>query len=239
MSLSRACRASGSASSFAKPGAVPFLIRHILDHGHDRNVGLGILNVFQDPIIDAGLQVHGRPRETEPTGDHPIETRQRPLESRIAILIPVDVKADAQRPSGGACERGGHDRPLRHGGLRSMRQIPLSVAQFGGQSCRASERLGIGGICDRDAMRRRAGRRPGAADRHVRVGGGFLGDGSMHDQERRDEQRHDDPADRADQPGEPDERAAALARRIEEYWLTGHSELVISESLRESVSFAR
>ncbi len=151
-----------------QPGAVPFLIGHILNHGHDRNVGLRRLNVFEDPIIDAGFQVHGRPGKAQPAGDDPIKIGKHPLEIGVAVIVPVDVEADAQ----GACVRAS-ERPwngmaidhLRLGmaGYQRTLLLPHLRSETGGRSGRGVRRRR-----DCNAMGRRAGGRPGTSDRRMR-----------------------------------------------------------------------
>src|SRR6478736_5534264 len=81
-----------------EPGSVPPPLHRVLDHGQNRNVRLRYLDVFQRPVLDVDLQVHGRTLKIKPAGDEPVEMGKRPLKSGVASVVPVHVEADAQGP---------------------------------------------------------------------------------------------------------------------------------------------
>src|SRR6185437_14951904 len=138
------------------------------------------------------------------------------------IVVPAYIKADAERAPLGPHKRRRQRAAFDDPSLRTVIEVSLVLAKLGGEPACASQRLGVCGCGYGQPMRGRAGRRPSATDRHVVIRTRF-GCRPMHDEQCRDEGRHDKCTERADGPRKPSERAAALARRIEEDWFAGHA----------------
>src|SRR4029077_1427281 len=173
-----------------------------------------------------GLQIEIGTLEADPARDNPVEVRQRTLQRRVAVVVPIDVEADAQGPLLRSSERRRNRMTINYLGLRvarPQRMLPLPQIRSELRSCLQQFRIGC--IAVGDGMRRRAGRGPGASDRGM--GGEPLVEAlilrPMHDDEYACEQHDDDGAERACHPGDRPKKAPAFARWIEEYRLAKHN----------------
>ena len=216
-------RRVGEQSREARP--IPFSLHCILDHGKYGNVRFRLLDELQHPIVDIGFELEVRTLEAEPARDHPIEMGKRTLQRRIAVVIPVDVKADAQRPLLRSSERRRKRVTVHDLGLGMARtQVPLPLPQVRSELGSGLKQFGIGGVAVGNGMRRRAGGRPGAADRGM--GGELLVEAlvlrPMHDHQDRRECHDDDRAEGAHYPRKRLEKARTFAGRVEEDRLAKH-----------------
>ena len=124
----------------------------------------------QHAIVDTCFKAHVGTAEAKPAWNDPIEMRQGSLQRGITVVVPAGIEADADSPVLGDGERGRHPPPFEFTSLRvAHAEFSFVLAQFFGEPGCVSQRFRIGGTCDREAMCGRAGRRPGAADRCVRL----------------------------------------------------------------------
>src|SRR6185437_126573 len=160
------------------------------------------------------------------------EIGQRPLERGVAVVVPIDIKPDAQRLLTRASECDRHRVAIHHLSLRVPRKLALFLAQFGSEHGSGFEHFGIGRGRDRDPMGRRTGGGPGAPDRYMRRE--LLVEGivarSMHNKEDGRERDNNERAERAHSPSKSTQDASALARGIEENRFADHVRLSRWES---------
>ena len=128
------CSCRGVGEQPRQSGSIPFSLNRVLDHRQDRYVRLGLLNELQHAIVDLSLEFEVRAFEADPARDNPVEVRQRLLQSRVTVVVPVHVEADAQRPLLRSSERRRNRMTVDHLGLRVASPQPtLPLPQIGGE----------------------------------------------------------------------------------------------------------
>ena len=98
--------------------------------GRTRNIGSRLLDQPQRPIIDIGLHLQIRTGKRKPARNDPIELGQRPLERRVAVIVPIDIEADAQRPVARNPQWARNGLAVYHLYLRALVKRALLFAQF-------------------------------------------------------------------------------------------------------------
>ena len=175
-----------SASSFASPGAVPFVRRDILDHRQDGDAGLVGAHEVQPALVDPGAEFQVGPVQGDPERHHPVQVFERRVSARASWIVLARCSwCRSRSPAAGLLAASGWRATARLGSaLWARRSLAIS----------SSRRL-------RAAAASRSARasRPGFWARLTRLAGRWRRPGRSRPSDRRRQGQAGGKADRDDQ----------------------------------------